>query len=327
MGEHLPSHHSGGLRPLVEPPEHSWPHLAGLLAPIVDSSPLPDWTVAQWEAVLRAPQASQRVSRAAAERGLAGAAVIERPEVNRLVVWVHSIWPRSLRAIAGALAAARQVQRAHATDLDAAAAYVVGEIRRSLSRPVRRASTTSRVVPVDPSLLRAVEPAPTPPAAPSRVADALAWMLRFTDPDVRLPLATRLELEASISLFLGWYVDRLAQSDGGSQIISIPRSRSLSPKQRLSARLEDRELVLLLAGPTGSRGCPTELAWRRGMGYWTIVALVCWARGAEPSAPPPEARQWWSHRLEVLALRSRAPCPPTAVASGPTVAEVVSQAM
>jgi len=298
-----------------------------LLASLVASPPLPDWTVAQWVAILHAPQASRRVSRSAAERGMAGAAVIERPEVARLLVWVHSTWPGSLRALAGALAAARQVQATQPSDLAAAATYVVDEIRRSLSRRGRRPTTGSRAVPVDPAKLRAIEPAPAPPAAPSRVADALEWMLGFADLDVRLPLATRLDVEASISLFLGWYVDRLTQPPAGAQIVPIPPSRTLSPKQRLSAQLVDRELVSLLAGPPGSRRCPTERAWERGMGYWAIVALLCWARGTEPSEPPPEARGWWSCRLRVLAARDQRLRPPTAMASGPAAAEAVPQAM
>ncbi|MDA8358892.1 MAG: hypothetical protein M0Z95_21930 [Actinomycetota bacterium] len=301
--------------------------LPSLLGSLLTSPPLPDWTPAQWIAILHAPQASQRVSHSAAERGMAGAAVIERPEVARLLIWVHSTWPGSLRAMAGALAAARQVQTTQPADLAGAATYVIDEIRRSRSRRGRRTTTRSRVVPMDPAKLRAVEPPPTPPVAPSRVADALAWMLGFADADVRLPLATRLDIEASISLFLGWYVDRLAQPPAGTQIVPIPPSRSLSPRQRLSARLADRDLVSLLAGPPGSRRCPTERAWQQGMGYWAIVVLLCWARGTEPSEPPPEARQWWSCHLRVLAARPQHPRPPAAVASTATAAETVPQAM
>lgn len=301
--------------------------LPSLLASLVAAAPLPDWTAAQWVAILHAPQASQRVSRSAAERGTAGAAVIERPEVARLLVWVHSTWPGSLHAMAGALAAARRVQATQPADLDAAAAYVADEIRRSRSRRGHRATTRSRVVPVDPTKLRAVELAPAPPALPSRVADALEWMLGFADLDVRLPQATRLDIEASISLFLGWYVDHLAQPPAGPQIVPIPPSRSLSPKRRLSARLADRDLVSLLAGPPGSRRCPAERAWERGMGYWAIVALLCWARGTEPSEPPPEAREWWSRHLRVLAVRPQHPDAASVVASAATAAGAVPQAM
>ena len=301
--------------------------LPSLLGSLLTSPPLPDWTPAQWVAILQAPQASQRVSRSAAERGMAGAAAIERPEVTRLLAWVHSTWPGSLRAMAGALAAARQVQATQPTDLAAAATYVIDEIRRSRSRRGRRATTGSRVVPVDPTNLRAIEPPPAPPVAPSRVADALEWMLVFADADVRLPLATRLDIEASISLFLGWYVDRLAQPPADPQIVPIPPSRSLSPKQRLSARLVDRDLASLLAGPPGSRRCPTERAWQQGMGYWAIAALLCWARGTEPSEPPTEARQWWSCHLRVLVARRQHRCPPAAVASTAMAAETVPQAM
>lgn len=184
--------------------------LPALLASLLASPPLPDWSAAQWVAILHAPQASQRVPRSAAERGMAGAAVIERPEVARLLVWVHSTWPGSLPAMAGALAAARQVQATQPADLATAATYVIDEIRRSLSRRGRPATTRSRVAPVDPTKLRAIEPPPAPPASPSHVPDALEWMLGFADLDMRLPLATRRDIEASIELFLGWYVDRLA---------------------------------------------------------------------------------------------------------------------
>lgn len=289
-------------------PSRGWPPsqtslLSSLLALLVASPPLPDWTAATWEAVLEAPQASQRVSRSAAERGMAGAAVIERPEVVRLLLWVRSTWPGSLPAMAGALVAARHVQARNPSDLAAAATYVIDEIRRSRSHR-RRPTKGSRAVPVDPAQLRAIEPPPAPPAAPSRVADALEWMLGFADLDVRLPLETRLDIEASISQFLDWYVDLLSQSPDGTQIVPIPPSRSLSPKQRLSARIVDGELVLLLRGPPRSRRCPKELVWERGMGYWAIIALECWARGTEPSEPPPEARGWWSCCLGVLATRS-----------------------
>lgn len=298
-----------------------------LLASVVASPPLPDWTVAQWVAVLHAPQASQRVSRFAAERGVAGVAVMERPEVARLLIWVHSTWPGSLLAIAGALTAARQVQKTHPVDLAAAGNYVLDEIRRSRARRDRRPAAKWRVVPVDPAKLRAVAEHAAPSGAPSRVVDAVEWMLGFADPEVRLPLATRLDIEASLSLFLGWYVDRLARPQSEPVIAPIPPSRSLSPKQRLSARLGDRELMSLLVGPPGSRGCPTETAWQQGMGYWAIVALVCWARGQEPSEPPPEACQWWSSHLRVLAARPQHLHPPGTLASAATPTEALQQAV
>ena len=276
--------------------------LASLLSSVAASAPLPDWSVAQWVAILGAPQASQRVSRFARDRGMAGAAVIERPEVARLLVWVHSTWPGSLRALAGALAAARQVQATQPADLTRAATYVIDEIRRSRSRRSHRATTGSWAVPVDPAELNAIEPAPQPPHSPSRVADALDWMLGFVE--VRVPLAMRLGIEADVELFLGWYVDRLAQPTGG-QISTMPPSRSLPPSKRLSTRIGDRDVALLLAGPPGSRCCPTERAWQRGMGYWAIVALLSWVRGVEPSPPTPEAREWWSSQLCALAARHR----------------------
>ena len=311
---------------LDSPPQQQTP-LPSLLASLVASAPLPDWSTAQWVAILRGPQASQRVSRSAAERAMAGAAVIERPEVARLLLWVHSTWPGSLHAMAGALAAARQVQATQPADLTAAATYVVDEIRRSRSRRGRSATTRSRVVPVDPTKLRAVEPPPPPPAGPSRVPDALEWMLGLAAADVRLPLATRLDIEASISLFLDWYIDLLAHPPAGAQIVPIPPSRSLSPRQRLSARLVDREMVLLLAGPPGSRRCPTKRAWQQGMGYWTIVALLCWARGTEPSEPPAEAREWWSRHLRLLAVRPQHPHPVSAGALTAPAADAVPRAV
>ncbi len=274
--------------------------LASVLASVVASPPLPDWSVAQWVAILGAPQASQRVSHFARDRGMTGAAVIERPEVARLLVWVYSTWPGSLRAMAGALAAARQVQATQPADLTGAATHVIDEIRRSRSRRGFRAATGWRAVPVDPAELNAMEPAPQPPHPPTRVADALDWMLGFVE--VRLPLALRLGIEADVELFLGWYVDRLAQPAPG-QISTMPPSRSLPPSKRLSTRIGDRDMALLLAGPPGSRRCPTERAWQRGMGYWAIVALLSWVRGVEPSPPTAEAREWWSSQLRVLATR------------------------
>ncbi len=287
--------------------------LPSLLASLVSAEPLPEWSAAQWAAILRAPQASARVSKVAAERAMAGAAVIERPEVARLLRWVATIWPGSLHAMAGALAGARKVQTSQRADLDAAAACVVDEIRRARSRRSPRPSRRLRVVPLDPGELRIVEPPPAPRPARSAVADALAWMLCFVDRDLRLPVASRLDIEASLSVFLDWYVDRLARSSAGSQIVPIPPSRSLSPKRRLSARLVDREMVLLVAGPPGSRRCPATQAWQRGMGYWAIVALLCWARGSDPPEPTEAARQWWTSRLHVLAAGG--PEAPSAVAS------------
>lgn len=324
MTQLAPSHRSPTS---LEPAFPAQAQLPSLLSSLVASPPLPDWNVSQWVAILHAPQASQRVSRFAAERGIAGAAVMERPEVARLLVWVQSIWPGSLRAMAGALAAARRVQKTHPVDLDSACSYVVDEIRRSHSQRSRPATTRSRVVPVDPAKLRAVEAPPAPPGTPSRVADAVEWMLGFADPGVRLPLATRLDIEASMSLFLDWYVDRLAGPLSEPRIVPIPPSRALSPKQRLSARLGDSELISLLAGPPGSRGCQTERARQQGMGYWAIVALVCWSQGTEPAEPPAEARQWWSNHLRVLAIRPRQLHTPGALAWSATAIEALQQAV
>lgn len=301
------------------------PLLPSLLSAVIASEPLPDWSAAQWLAVLRAPQASARVSRSAAERGMAGAALIERAEVARLLRWVSTTWPGSLAALAGALAGARRVQAAGPDDLDAAAAYVVQEIRRARSRRDRRPRKGWRVLPLDPAELRAIEPPPTPAAAPSRVVDALEWMLGYVERTVHLPMASALDIEASLSVFVGWYVDRLGSPPDGPQIVPTPPTRPRSPKQRLSARLADREMVLLLAGPPGSRGCPAERAWQRGMGYWAIAALLCWARGAEPPEPTAEAREWWSTGLR--ALGGRAPRLPASAAPACSAPHAGQQAM
>jgi len=276
-----------------------------LLGPVIAAEALPDWSAAQWVAVLRAPQASQRVSRSAVERGLLGAAVLGRPEVDRLLVWVRAMWPDSLPAMAGALAAARQVQVSGPVDLDAAAGYVVGEIRRARSRRYRTARERSALVLLDPAELRAVQPPAAPPVAPGRVADAFEWMLAFVAPDVVLSVETCLDIEASMSVFLDWYVDRLAAPPGDAELAPIPPSRTLIPKKRLSARVADGEMLRLLAGPPGSRRCPAEQSWQQGMGYWAIVALLGWARGVEPPEPSKEARQWWSCRLRALAARPK----------------------
>jgi len=305
VGENLPSRSSWGYGPLSEWPKRPWSSLVSLLGPVIAAEALPDWSAAQWVAVLRAPQASQRVSRSAAERGLLGAAVLGRPEVDRLLVWVRAMWPDSLPAMAGALAAARQVQVSGPVDLDAAAGYVIGEIRRARSRRYRTTRERSGLVLLDPAELRAVEPPAAPPVAPGRVADAFEWMVGFVPPDIAPPAETCLDIEASMSVFLDWYVDRLATPPGDAELAPIPPSRTLIPKKRLSARVTDAETLRLLAGPPGSRRCPTEQSWQQGMGYWAIVALVGWARGVEPPEPSKEARQWWSGRLRVLAARPK----------------------
>lgn len=275
-----------------------------LIDSVIDSDALPDWSAAQWVAVLHAPQASQRVSRSAAERGMLGADVIERPEVARLLVWVRANWPGSFPAMAGALAAARQLQVLRQFDLDDAASYVVGEIHRARSRRGRPARKTTRLILLNPAELRAVEPVAPAPVTPGRIDDALDWMLAFVTHDVRSSVETCLDIEASLSLFLDWYVDRcLTQHQNGSQIPPIPPSRSLGTKQRLSVRVADHEMLRLLAGPPGSRRFPANRAWEQGMGYWAIVALLAWARATEPADPTPEAREWWAYKLGVLAAR------------------------
>ena len=327
MSEYLALRLSRSCTPPAAWAKHPAARLPALLCALASSPSLPDWTSAQWVAILRAPQASRRVPRSDAERAMAGAAVIERPEVARLLAWVHSTWPGSLEAMAGALAAARRVQDTRPTDLDAASTYVLDEIRRARSRRGRRSTTRSRVVPVDPAKLRAVEPAPTPPAAPSHIADALTWMVGFTGVGM-LPQATRLSIEAGMELFVAWYLDRVPHRlEPPLTLVAIPPSRALPPKQRLSVRVADRELLLLLGGPPGSRACPTERAWRRGMGHWTLVVLASWAQGAEPPAPPPEAVAWWSQHLELLVSHSPQFGASAAVASQAPAPEAVSQAM
>lgn len=250
--------------------------------------------------------------------------MIERPEVARLLRWVCATWPGSLRAVAGALAGARRAQLAGPGDLEVGATLVVEEIRRARSHGCRSAPRGLRVLPVDPARLAAVEPAPGPAAGPSRIGDALEWMLGFVEVDLRPPRVARLRIEADIENFLGWYVDRLERA-AGTGISAIPPSRSLSPKRRLSARLTDPEALRLIAGPPGSRACPGERSWRQGMGYWTIVAILSWAQGRRPPVPDPEALQWWSRRL--VALGSRTPRTLGPFGSAPVAPDEAGQAL
>jgi hypothetical protein len=316
MDERPQSRRSRDRDPLSEPPAQRCSSLVFLLEALVKAPPLPDWNAAQWVAVLGAPQASPRVSAAAARRGQLGAAVIERPEVAGLLAWARTMWPGSVPAMAGALAGAARVQRSQPVDLGDATRDILEEIRRARSRRVRPARAPSRLKLVDPAELRAVEPPPAPTAAPDRIGGALEWMLAFVAPDVALPTETRLDIEASISVFLGWYVDVLASRPAGPELTPIPPSRTLIPKQRLSARLADREMIALLAGPSGSRRCPAERSWQQGMGYWTIVLLLSRARGVEPPEPSTGARQWWSWRLRSLAARPKSQRGGVAVEAG-----------
>jgi hypothetical protein len=72
----------------------------------------------------------------------------------------------------------------------------------------------------------------------------------------------------------------------------MPAQR-LRDAERISAYVSDKELLHLVAGPHPGRYRPGQVAWRRGLAFWTAACL----RDGALRRPSPEALRWWRSQL------------------------------
>jgi hypothetical protein len=87
----------------------------------------------------------------------------------------------------------------------------------------------------------------------------------------------------------------------GPRLPGVMPAQSLRDSERISAHVSDMQLLQLVAGPHPGRGRPSQVAWRRGLTFWTAALLL------EPKVlrPPCEAIRWWRSQLLSICCQTR----------------------
>lgn len=262
---------------------------------------LPEWSYGRWWQVLQYPDVGDRAHRVTLERGQRRDEVLGHPAVVALVEWAGQRRRRDpLAAAAGALAALASIQSCpveQRPDAESAARLLAEAVDRA--RPLHMVSRRHDAVLVDPGRVADV-PADAPPAENPRLAAVVGGLLRLATTDPFGPLAGRV-VDAVVQAADWWATHALAlpTSIDGPRLPGIVPAQDLPVAERLSHALRDVDLRGLVAGPYPGRGRPCQVAWRRGLTYWTAVRLADVAED-----PPPAATlRWWRTQLTALDAR------------------------
>lgn len=251
----------------------------------------PTWSAGEWSAHLRRPATLAHL-----------APLLDDPEIRDLAGWVASRAApgRELRALAGALAVVGDAL--HHLEVPASVwvertAGRVDEVVRTARPERRRSPRRTRVAPSG-HLEWETDTAGHPPAAPSRLSLLAAQLLRQAGFDLRADPVLARRLPAALDVAVAHWT---AGTEAGQGLPAFPAEAALHSRKRLTALLgADRDLLYLVYGPQPGRGRPIEVARRRGLAYWTALALRAAYLGEPlPRVPPVVIAHW---RLELSRL-------------------------
>lgn len=270
---------------------------------------LPDWSYSRWLRVLQYPDVGDRAHQVTQDRGRQRDEVLGHPAIVALVEWAgRRRCQEPLAGAAGALAALAAVQICPAgqrPDSDTAARLLIEAVDQA--RPLHVVNRRHDVALLDPGRVADV-PADPPSTENPKLAAVVGGLLRLATTDPSGSLATR--VVDAVAQAADWWTTHaiaLPVSLDGPGLPGVVPAQELSAADRLSQALRDVDLRGLVAGPYPGRGRPCQVAWRRGLTYWTAVRL------ADVTSDPPPAGtvRWW--RTQLTALDTPRPEPATPV--------------
>lgn len=272
-----------------------------LVVSLVDSEfvpVLPGWSYRRWWQVLQYPDLGDRAQAATREIGRHRDQVLGHPEVRALVEWAGRRHRRDPSAgAAAALVMLRAVQVGTLDlrcDTEAMAKVLADAVDRAVSP---RVSVRHRELPLL-SPERVVAAADDePPAEHPRLVAVVDGLLRLAGTDRSAVLAERV-VGAVVQAAEWWAAHAVAVPTvvDGPTLPGIVPAQDLRPSERLPQALRDVDLLGLVAGPHPGRGRPCQVAWRRGLTYWTAACLA----QVTSDLPPSATVRWWRTQLSVL---------------------------
>lgn len=282
--------------------------LSDMVGPLVDQETvpaLPDWSYRRWWQVLQYPDLGDRAQAATRELGRQRDHVLAHPDVRAVVEWAgrrRRLDPAA--GAAGALVALRAVQVGPPglrSDPQAAAQVVVDAVDRAVSLRVSVRRRDAALLSPERVAAGAVDDVPVEHPRLGTVVRALL-RLAGADPSGGLPERVTGAVVQAADWWAAHAVSVPAAVDGPG-LPGIVAALELRPSERLVHAVGDVQLVGLVAGPHPGRGRPCQVAWRRGLTYWTAVRLA----GASGEPPPAATVRWWRTQLAALGTQRMQP--------------------
>jgi len=275
---------------------------------------LPNWPYRTWYRVLQYPDLNPRAHGITRELGRRREQAFSHPALHDLVQWAGT--RRRDDPTAGAAAALTTVGAvlAHddlvgpsAPELARAVAASVDDaqpVRSSWRRPAR-----AKLV-ADLDLLASVDPE-RPDNENPLVSAAVRDLLCLAGIDLDASLRRR--VEGAVVQAGDWWARHavpVPTSVDGPPLPGIVPAQRLRDTDRISAYVSDAPLLHLVTGPHPGRGRPSQVAWRRGLTYWTAASLV----EGRVQRPPYEVLRWWQSQLASVDRQNQHAVHPTAKA-------------
>lgn len=257
---------------------------------------LPNWPYRSWYRALQYPETNPRAHGITRDLGRRREQAFSHPAVRELVQWAGT--RRRDDPCAGAAAALAAVVAVLACDAPDAlctadlAMAVAADIDAALPvrSPLRRFARAEFLADLD--LLSAVEAEASEPENPLLPA-VVRELLCLVETDVDTSLCRR--VEAAVVQAGDWWARHaipVPTSVDGPSLPGVVPAQRLRDTDRVAAYVSDAPLLHLVTGPHPGRGRPCQVAWRRGLTFWTAAGLA-----AGTVRPPYEALRWWQSQL------------------------------
>lgn len=271
--------------------------ILSILLAQVRTEELPDWTFARWHRALQYPETHPRAQASTRELGRLRDEFLALQGARALAEWAGG--RRRSDPVVGAAAALTMVSEQlrgdeKQLDLEELAIQVTAVVDTARTTP----RSSVRRIPLlhDPDLLAEPEPEARFEDDP-RLPIVVRELLRLAG---AVPTASLLfRVETAVLQAGEWWARHATPPPAGLDGPSLPGvvpAQRLRHTERLGSHISDAVLLELVAGPQPGRKRPCQVAWRRGLTFWSAANL---ALGPE-LRPSPEAIRWWRTRIPWL---------------------------
>jgi hypothetical protein len=261
---------------------------------------LPDWSYRTWYRALQYPELNPRAHEVTRALGRRRDEILGHPVVRDLVNFAGTRRWDDLNAGAAAalVAITPELTRSHESVFAVSDLVRVVLAEIDAAPPVisswRWVGRTQLVA--EPDLLAAIEPDP-PETENPLLPLVVRGLLRLATDDVEPLLGTR--AEAAVVQAGDWWARHsmpVPTSLDGPPLPGIVPAQRLRDSERISAHVSDAAMLHLVTGPHPGRSRPCQVAWRRGLTFWTAASLL----EGRVLCPPREAVRWWQSQLAAV---------------------------